>query len=245
MAIKIRCPNCGASISVPESYHGKSIKCPKCDCTFTALTQQERQIEEHEVVKKEIDARLQRKRSKEVVSAFAFLSVGAIAVVVVVVIIALLVSASSRSIETERKKKAEQERLGELRQGQEAERRAREPEKKAREAKGVGIAARDLWREISPAYENNPINAERLYKGRTVIVYGTISDISRGFLGGPRIKLDVGGGVFSSISCEFSTEDEDDLCELEKGCVVVIQGVLSDYMLGTVFLKNCRLRTGR
>jgi uncharacterized Zn finger protein (UPF0148 family) len=46
MAIKIQCPSCGASLSAPDSYHGKTVACPKCNNRFPALTEQERQIEE-------------------------------------------------------------------------------------------------------------------------------------------------------------------------------------------------------
>jgi hypothetical protein len=34
--IKTKCPSCHAMVIAPLSYHGQSIKCPKCNNPFTA-----------------------------------------------------------------------------------------------------------------------------------------------------------------------------------------------------------------
>jgi uncharacterized Zn finger protein (UPF0148 family) len=83
MALKIRCPSCGVSLSAPDSCHGKSITCPKCNSTFTALTEEEwteywkkerlrletekrKQLqEEMEKAREEEIARLQEERKKQ------------------------------------------------------------------------------------------------------------------------------------------------------------------------------------
>lgn len=65
MALKIRCPSCGVSISAPDSYHGKNITCPKCDSRFTALTEEERQEEKERLrLETEKRKRLQEEESK-------------------------------------------------------------------------------------------------------------------------------------------------------------------------------------
>jgi hypothetical protein len=65
MAIKIRCPSCGASLSAPNSYHGKNITCPKCKSSCVALTEEDRQREkEHLRLETEKRKLLQEKMAR-------------------------------------------------------------------------------------------------------------------------------------------------------------------------------------
>jgi predicted Zn finger-like uncharacterized protein len=58
MPEQIRCPECDATLRVPDNLLGKSVKCPKCQTTFTATT--EAPDEPERIVKEPIRASSRR-----------------------------------------------------------------------------------------------------------------------------------------------------------------------------------------
>ena len=87
-------------------------------------------------------------------------------------------------------------------------------------------------------YVDNKIGADMKYKGKTLIVNGTINNISKA-LGTPYITLKTDELIYS-VQCSFSRGDEASLADLRKGQSIRIKG-RCDGALGNVGLKNCSI----
>lgn len=249
MAIKIQCPSCGASLSAPDSYHGKTITCPKCNNRFTALTEQERQTDEHE---REMEG------PRQIPTGFklgCFVILGAIAAILVVYAIVGTVSERrgveeetvnseyqrkaeererNRQLDEERAKRQALETESQGRQQEQASRReaeARRGREEERRRYPISVSAEDLY----SAYKENTIAADSLYQGKVLSVYGEVTSIGREILGRPYVCL-AGGRV----QCLFSQEDERLLSHLKKGTSVTIVGECTGYFIN-VLLTNCRI----
>ena len=94
--------------------------------------------------------------------------------------------------------------------------------------------------ELMTAYNDNKISAEMQYKGKVLIVDGTISSLGDdmemyGKL--PHVKLKT-SHIIATVHCSFQERDRANLATLQKGQYVTIRG-RCDSFGGDIWLKNC------
>lgn len=111
--------------------------------------------------------------------------------------------------------------------------------KKSEEKKveAINVSAVDL----AKAYEDNEVNADKSYKGKTVLISGKISDI--GVMAGQTFVVLSPEKDFAvtSVQCFFKEKSEiDKIANLKKGDTVKIQGVVDGKSMN-VGVNNCVL----
>lgn len=99
----------------------------------------------------------------------------------------------------------------------------------------ITIDARRLYSD----YEENEIAADQKYKGRQILVLGTVDRVGKDILGGSYVSLV--SGEFGSVQCLFNNDSKAQLADLSKGQQVRIQGTVSGLMMN-VLMKDCVLK---
>lgn len=102
----------------------------------------------------------------------------------------------------------------------------------------VNITAVDLH----SAYDANEVNADNTYKGKAIVVTGTVSDIGKNVLNQTYITLKDGSDYgLTSVQCFFESEQEDTVGSISKGNSVKLIGKCTGENLMNVQLSNCYL----
>ena len=91
--------------------------------------------------------------------------------------------------------------------------------------------------QLSSDYIDNEIRADKLYKGKTVLVTGNIKDIKRGITDNIYVIL-IGKEKMRSILCDFNNVEK--ASELSKGMKVSFKGVCQGLM-ANIIVENCEL----
>ena len=99
----------------------------------------------------------------------------------------------------------------------------------------IDVSATDLVQ----AYQDNEVAADQRFKGRTLLVSGTIDSIGRDVLNTPFITFRSSG--FRRVQAMFARPDEGRLAALSKGSHVSIQGRCGG-MFGNILIKDAVLR---
>jgi len=94
---------------------------------------------------------------------------------------------------------------------------------------GFKLSAKKLYSE----YDRNEIAADAKYKGKKIVVTGTIRSLGIDILGDPYIELIGGGGFLDGVECVFPKSEQSSLIHLIKGQKVSVKGIVSG-MLGEV-----------
>ena len=92
------------------------------------------------------------------------------------------------------------------------------------------------------AYENNEVAADSKYKGKNVLISGTIKNIGKDILDKPYITL--GGSGFLGVQCFFEKSNVDQLMSLSKGQRIKVIGVVSGKVIN-VQVKDCSLPSAK
>ena len=99
------------------------------------------------------------------------------------------------------------------------------------------LSADQLYQE----YENNEIAADNKYKGKIVLISGTIQNISKGDWGRPIIEI--GSELYSGVRCHLKMSEEHAVARLSKGQRVSVKGEVKGKDLPYyVHVKNCTLQ---
>lgn len=101
---------------------------------------------------------------------------------------------------------------------------------------GLKLSAKKLYSE----YDRNEIAADAKYKGKTVIVTGTIDDIGIDIGGDPYIVLLGGSGFLESVECVFPESKKASLIHLSKGHKITVKGTVEG-LLGAVQIGDAEL----
>ena len=101
----------------------------------------------------------------------------------------------------------------------------------------AAITPTALWK----AFDDNEVAAEDAYKGKLVILRGTISAITTDMAGYPVISFDVDQTGLVKVNCVFAKEDRPVIGKLQKGQTVLIPGTCDGMILGQVFIKKCQV----
>jgi hypothetical protein len=88
--------------------------------------------------------------------------------------------------------------------------------------------------ELKTAYRENEIKADSVFRGKRVVVGGSIKDISRDILDRPFL-------VISDVTLYFSKSEETQIAELKKGQFVTVEGICDGMDFGILSLSKCSL----
>ena len=92
-------------------------------------------------------------------------------------------------------------------------------------------------------YQDNPINADKIYRNKLLRLTGDIDTIDREISQAPYITFNVGGEYsFNDIRMTFKKSEEDKIAALKKGQKITVNGTCTGTLLSsTVALKDCYL----
>lgn len=88
--------------------------------------------------------------------------------------------------------------------------------------------------ELKAAYRENEIKGDSIFRGKRVVVAGSIKDISRDILDRPFL-------VVSDVTLYFSKSEETQIAELKKGQPVTVEGTCDGMGFGILSLSKCSL----
>lgn len=91
--------------------------------------------------------------------------------------------------------------------------------------------------QLSSDYIANEVRADKLYKNRSLIIKGSIQQITKGVAGDIYVVL-AGANRQRTILCEFNNEEQAAL--LQKRQTVSLKGVC-DGLMGSIVMNNCIL----
>lgn len=90
-------------------------------------------------------------------------------------------------------------------------------------------------------YKNNELAADKKYKGKTLRVSGTVSQVTD-VLGQKALSVDNGGEYeLNSVYCILKKDQLDKAASLNKGDQVTVVGKNDGYNQINVTLKNCSI----
>ncbi len=102
----------------------------------------------------------------------------------------------------------------------------------------IEITANDLWN----AFDENEINAEQKYNGKTIRVTGIISDInSAETFVNANVLLLVDNSYFGCVQCNFDSKNATVLADLHKGESVTIEGTCGTLSLYNLMVRSCKV----
>lgn len=105
------------------------------------------------------------------------------------------------------------------------------------QASSYRLSANQLYSE----YESNEVAADSKYKGRVVVVSGTIQNIGKDIMDDAYIVIG-GEGFLDGIQCMFTKGQQSSVARLSKGQHVTVKGEVSGKMLGNVLVNKCTLQ---
>lgn len=92
--------------------------------------------------------------------------------------------------------------------------------------------------DLANFYSENEVAADKYYKGKKLIVSGTIADIGKDILDNAYITLRANSEGFRDVQCSF--KDQNVVAELRKGQQVRVKGKCDGLMMN-VQLDRCEL----
>jgi hypothetical protein len=104
------------------------------------------------------------------------------------------------------------------------------------QAPSYTLSANQLYSE----YNSNEVAADSKYKGKVVIVTGTIQDIGKDIMDDAYIVIG-GGGFLDGVQCTFTKGEQSSVARLSKGQQVRVKGEVSGKM-GNVLVNKCSLQ---
>lgn len=106
----------------------------------------------------------------------------------------------------------------------------------ANQAPSMTIAATALYAD----YNSNEVAADQKFKGKTLLVKGTIEDIGKDLLNTMYVTL-AGNGMLANVQCFFGPAHETQIAGLRKGMTVSIVGRCDGKMMN-VLMRGCTLK---
>jgi tRNA(Ile2) C34 agmatinyltransferase TiaS len=98
------------------------------------------------------------------------------------------------------------------------------------------LSANQLYHE----YDSNEVAADVKYKGKVVIVSGTVQDIGKDIMGDAYIVIG-GEGFLDGVQCMFTKGEQSSVSRLSKGQQVKVKGEVSG-KTGNVIVNKCSLQ---
>lgn len=104
------------------------------------------------------------------------------------------------------------------------------------QAPSYTLSADQLYRE----YDSNEVSADAKYKGKVVIVSGTIQDIGKDIMDDAYIIIG-GGGFLDGVQCTFTKGQQSSVARLSKGQRVTVKGEVAGKM-GNILVNKASLQ---
>lgn len=102
----------------------------------------------------------------------------------------------------------------------------------------IEVTANELWN----AFDENEIDAEQKYNGKTVRITGIVSDInSADTFTSANVLLAVDNSYFGSVQCNFNSENANALATLNKGQSVTIEGTCRTLSIYNLIIRSCQV----
>lgn len=113
----------------------------------------------------------------------------------------------------------------------------RDTQKVKNQTFAYALSANQLCKE----YSSNEVAADFRYKGKIVVVFGTIQRIGKDIMDQAYIVIG-GEGFLDSVQCMFTTSEDASVARLSKGQFVKVKGEVSGKIIGNVLLDKCSLQ---
>lgn len=110
-------------------------------------------------------------------------------------------------------------------------------EKVQSQAPSYTLTANQLYSE----YDSNEVAADAKYKGKVVIVSGTIQDIGKDVMDDAYIVIG-GEGFLDGVQCMFTKGEQSSVARLSKGQQVTIKGEVEGKMIGNVLISKASIQ---
>jgi len=104
------------------------------------------------------------------------------------------------------------------------------------QAASYTVSANQLYSE----YNSNEVAADAKYKGKVVIVSGTIQDIGKDIMDDAYIVIG-GKGFLDGVQCTFTKGEQSSVARLSKGQQVTVKGEVAGKM-GNVLINKASLQ---
>lgn len=98
------------------------------------------------------------------------------------------------------------------------------------------LRANDLINE----YDVNEVSADDKYKGKIVVVTGTIQSIGKDIMDQAYIVIG-GEGFLDGIQCMFTKGEHRTIARLSKGQMVTVKGEVRGKSIGNVLMEKCHI----
>jgi len=98
------------------------------------------------------------------------------------------------------------------------------------------LTAEQLYRE----YDSNEVSADAKYKGKVIIVSGTIQDIGKDIMDDAYIVIG-GRGFLDGVQCTFTKGQQSSVARLSKGQRVTVKGEVAGKM-GNILVNKASLQ---
>jgi predicted Zn finger-like uncharacterized protein len=226
--MNIACSACGASLRIPDSANGKTVKCPKCKAVLSIGDQNEQTTNPSETTQETQPTPWSHKQ-KVMVAAI----IGSAAIVLFVCPCAGLTIWRVFIHRSPAQQMMDQ--IAENSQGDPENEEA--AEKEVRSGQAISVPVNDLENE----YLANQVACDRKYKDKILEINGIVYDLATGIRKNEsevRLapeKLD--GDSHYIIRCFFSKRFEAEIAKLKKGDRVTLKG----RYVGGVAMKHCML----
>lgn len=92
--------------------------------------------------------------------------------------------------------------------------------------------------KLFSAYDANEVAADNNYKGKQLLITGTVNEISKDFTDAIIVQLD-GGGYIQEVWCYF--DDAKAAANLSKGDRISVIGKCDGFVMKNVIVKDCKL----
>lgn len=106
------------------------------------------------------------------------------------------------------------------------------------ESDAIEVDYKTLWKD----YDANPINADKKYRDKKLILTGVVAEIDRDIAQSPYITFDVDQHGLQSIKMSF--DDDEPVAKLKKGQTVTVKGICGGTFTSTlIVLRHCEIVT--
>lgn len=103
------------------------------------------------------------------------------------------------------------------------------------------IAAAMTPKAIWSDFNANEVAAENKYKDKIISIKGKINIIKTDMAGNPMISFSIDNYGLKTIQCFFSSDEKGSIGSLSKGQRIIVSGTVNGMIMGSVFIRECRL----
>jgi hypothetical protein len=103
-------------------------------------------------------------------------------------------------------------------------------------SKPISISSLDL----SKIYKDNEANGDSKFKGKTIMIHGKITGITKDFMDNTIISLN-GSGILNEVRCTLQKSEEQLATQLRKGKKINLLCIGGGEIMGSPVLNECKI----